>query len=1528
MVPSTPDLPRPPLSRDEKRDDALKRLNGAPSTRPGEQLKEATMSPDLTQLSGGPTPLAKSSPSAAMPLSRTPTLSWQQRPTSRGSTGARTRPLSVVATENNASRSPRVTPEPTYASDKEVPRDQIAQTLGSKDPSWFKQTADRGQGSAAYRRNQEDSVSETASMTGSMRLPGISGVSVAESADEIGPLPESVRSVSPSRASSIRGSVAWSQRFPSTASLSSANALGSPLPTLSSQRFEPLSDTTSSHGDELPTFSRTVAMSPSQGRVSPERMERPSSPTKGLGGFVQSAMLKRSDSVNKRWSAQASPGLSRGNSVASNRSGYGPSDLGLMGWSPPKDPQPSSLSRDNSPMPGSRPGSSHSHATVTQNATDMERPGTSGSTSSIKVDSPGQGSFIKPAMPHHNRAQTVGHVQVESHKDLATEKSTPSSPSKTMDQKRWSPTKASWLESAINKPDSPKPKAPPPQQPSWMAEISRAKQQRESVDLGKPANFKEVTAASLMRSPPVGPSIKSPPVGGLPSEFPPGKALETKEDDANSFVKSQSLPARSEPNIRSSALSMPPTSLGQTANSDQDVKESEAAGPAEPGPPSPQVSDSMSLELTPNKKSTLPAKIKPETPPKKDFRSTLKPRQVSGGDKTNTEPEFKNVFGKLKRTQTRNYVAPDELKDNILRGKAGLAVTGGPTKPERKDELKESLLKQKEAMKAGLPSMTRKTSSNSVTKEQASPIPEAIAKRNGLTRSQSTLSNPASDADKAPATPEAISRQQSLKSKPNPIPPDRQAGVLDDRMPKEPAGNGKLADRFNPALIGILSKGPSPMAGNNGSTRSQPPQALLPDSVPVASDDELSGAQLTHMTKSRARGPKRRLPTAVKKDSPPEAAATPVEPLPIISLPKTGPKEVAQATPLRSSSELSARGAIRPLANIINNNDKTPPPLSPRKPSTSIKSFDMSEVHDMSPKASQPKFSQRKPSTPIKPFEKGDAQETPSIFLQSTSVEATPAKSRTSPIVTRKQLLSAKEDNLSKAAISSPQTFPTPPAKPLPVAQGQEITSSPSVTQQHQNEQSTGVVEPEMSVKDAAAIWGRSPSFSTPLPQRAKSPIRLPSRKDEETAKEEAGLNRFSLKEPVGLGLRSVPMEAKTSAPLDPNLPSPPMRSPKSPPLPAKKPDSITNRIVSNGSLAHRPKASHPPPAQNSQAVSHFSTFFDSIPSSHPEASIDTHAILTSHASAKYPNGTGKIKTLRKQIWELTSSGKKLPVPSQQEHILFEESMYLCTHVFGHPIMGTRTTEIYLWCGDGVATSAIEDAQLFARKAAKENGGTLIVLKQGKETANFFQALGGIVIIRRGSSSRSSDSDTSTSSSASSSNATYMLCGRQHVGQIAFDEVDFSPQSLCSAFPYIISASFGKLYLWKGRGSGADELGCARLIGMDLGLTGEIEEVDEGREDDAFWDVFPRIRGEARRESDKDYWRLKPACEKYATRLFSVEHEVRPKSSSGFKWGRRGSAPANDGTATAQIREVAPFGQADLGRESIFVLDTFFEIFV
>ncbi len=1463
------------------------------------------VSHDLPHAKTHSTISSRSSPSNAMAPSRAGTLAWQQRPNSRGSTSARSRPLSMVAAENNVARSPRATPEPTAKDDAEISRSQIAQALGSKDPAWFRQTADRGKGSPAYRQDQEDTVSDTTSMSGSVRLPGLYRSSPMDSSREESPMAESVRSTSPSAESSERHGSEWSHKYSSNASTLSRSGIRSPLPVSSAQIFEPpLSESASSADNEQRGLSHTLAMSPSQGRISPEKMERPLSPTKGLGGFVQSAMLKRSDSVNKRWSAQAGPGLSRGNSTASNFSGRGGSGntmAGLAGsMSPPKEAWASSSSREASPLSTSRPGSSYSNTTLIQGAQDNARSEASESFRE-RFGSLSDDVFAKPAIPHHVRSRSVAPTG-QNDGDVAQQVATPpTSPSKTMDPRRWSPTKASWLESAINKPDSPKPKAAPPQQPSWMVEINKVKQQRGSVDLGKGSVHKEAKPEALLRSPPLGGTLNPSSAVGRSNGFgsntvqnsgPKGK------DIVEQSVKLGEQPFQSNPSIPSSPKpsQSPPnhsTPLTQELNIAAVDKESLKDVQAVHDTASDNLQSAQTVKPTGSS-----AKPKPETPPKKDFRAVLKPRQVSGEERAKEEPEFKNVFGKLKRTQTKNYVAPDELKSNILRGKAGLAITGGPKKTERVDELKESILKKKEEMKAGGPStMVRKTSGNNVTKPHDPPAPEAIMKKNALIRSEGNLSNGSSgsrSSDRGPIIPEAISKQKILREKPKAMPPESQPLGTKGLRTKDPAERGKLADRFNPALAELISRVPSPLAAASVVPKKEGPiQSNESGAVELDSTGDLNEGQLVHMTKARARGPKRRLPTASTASS----KGTVSEPS-LTSTPQARPpdmKENSKPSSARSPSTSMTHG--RPLVGLVNNSDRSPH-IGPDKPYTPPKKPHIAEMASKSPKSPKSPKSLKSPQIP-------NVSESLSNCAQTTVTDTfTPTGQK--PMLVAKDMEqdpAKRETNLDKILQpSSSQTGDILQSRQRQVSQSMQHNQPQHSADEDEDDGAT------VSVKSAAALWGQS-TTSPSKETRSRSPIKLPTRKDEERALEEAGLHAVPIeeKEPIGLGLQPFKNDPQTPKPFHRPLPSPPIQSPRSPPIPEKKPQYTANKVFSNGTAKVETFARSPRP-QMSEASKLLSEFFDQPLTRDGKVDVNAHAILSSRSQE-----SEKIKTLRKQIWEITGDGKRLPIPSHQEHILFEDSMYLCTHVFG-AANGARVTETYLWAGDGVSPSAVQDAQLFSRKVAKEQNGKFIILRQGKETATFFQALGGIVITRRGSSSRADSS------------ALYMLCGRRHVGQIAFDEVPMTPQSLCSGFPYIISAKFGKLYLWKGKGSSADELGCARLIGMDLGLTGEIEEVDEGHEPQSFFDAFPASSAKSIPKS-ADHWRLKPSFENYRCRLFSIEHETRQKASSPF-WGRRGSAPLDDPKPTAQIREVAPFCQADLEAGGIFVLDAFFEIYM
>ncbi|KAL8804757.1 MAG: hypothetical protein Q9200_005686, partial [Gallowayella weberi] len=1424
---------------------------------------------DLPHPPSKPPTLSTTSSSPATALSRAGTLSWQQRPISRGSSGPRARPLSQVAAENSASRSPRASVEPPSKEEPELSKDTIAESLGSKDPAWFRQTQERGLGSAAYRRNQDEPMLETASMTGSFRLPGMSREPTREPERQGSPASESIRAVSPRGGGSIRGEPS---KYSTSASVSSSKSLRSPLPIMNSHIFEPPPPLSGSSKDKdtLSTSEKLTAPL-SQGRISSERLERSPSPTKGLGGFVQSAMLKRSDSVNKRWSAQPGTGLSRGNSIASNRSGYEASRYGIASLNTPQDGVPS---RDPSPVASSRPDSSHNPVNLIRPGHGNTRPDpdhVSDSTNTGPTESLIHSS-VKPEAPQEN-----SHLDIDPDPPARTrtksETSPPSSPNK-----RWSPTKPSWLENAINKPDSPKPKMPPPQQPSWMANLNQAKQQRAAAEPGKSSSFKEVSTGGLLRSPPMGAATNPYAISGLKSR-PNATAFELPR--TNSF-KGASAPEdqKIEPhNDLETSRDMSPQSRTEPTT---DVSEAITSKTASTTSTPSKALKGVSTDDAAEKGTASPQlpKPKPETPPKKDLRSNLKPRQVSGERKSAEQAEFKNVFGKLKRTQTQNYVAPDELKDNILRGKAGLSVTGGPKKTERRDEFKESLLKQKEAMKTGHPSATgRKPSTGSAAgDDQTSAQPAASVDGRLLIKSDSSSKNLHANFSPSEAQPEALAGLQRLKQKPRPTPSEPL--LTPPTMQQDPTTEDNQGLNFNTSLAGMLARGPSPLAATNRSTPkavSGVSEAELGRTTGSVAATAAEGPQLTHMTKTRARGPKRRLPTnrGVEADTNSRNGDT------LLARSLSSSEVQGNVEPKASVETLSVPRndpKTRPLVAISNNHRKPSQPQPPRKPSINIKKADISKTQPSnaqnSPDAPQPRSP---PSTKPKPLSSELSQP------PKPSISVSPHSGTTS-----------STSRVQKDEKKSTDT----------------ITSSISRSQSSPNEAST-----PPSVQGAAATWGPKASGEKPFSIRTKPPVKPPTLKDKEAAPHEL-LPKGE--RPVGLGIDNNMQLHQASAPAQHDLPTPPLSSPQSPPMPAKKSITVTNRIISNG-VTSQPasKVNGSPIPQTSEAARLFAELFDESPNNDLKVNIDTPAVLSSRAPISEAN---KIRTLRKQLWEVTAGGKLIPVASGQSHILFEESLYICHHVFGS-LSGTRTTEVYLWCGDGVAVSAVEDAQIFARKEAKDHGGKLIVLAQGKETPNFFQALGGIVITRHGQSDRASSH--------------YMLCGRRHMGQIAFDEVEFSSRSLCSGFPYLISSGSGKVHLWKGSGSGVDELGCARLIGMDLGVRGEIEEVEDGSEPDSFWKCFPTGQQQSPTASNdtslSKRWRLKPSCQQYVTRMYRVDIEApRPKSSSGFMWGRRGSAPASEENAafTAQIKEVVPFAQSDVFNDGVFVLDIFFEIFV
>ncbi|KAG0158503.1 hypothetical protein PDIDSM_6018 [Penicillium digitatum] len=1636
--------------------------------------------------------------------SRAGTLSWQQRPSSRD--------FNMSPASTSPTRSPTRTSHlrnlSTASDESTLSRLQFGLPRPSQDASVLPPSPDRGAELLAHSGKEEQTDSQPDLGVGHQE-PEVGEESSAE-LDKLETVEE--RSSSPPRTASRDSNMS----HPFSVSSVSATGLGSPVHLSETQKLEPRQND--------PSFEESASPSPTQRRTSPERT-RSTSPTKGLGGFVQSAMMRRSDSMSKRWSAQTPQGPGRSNSIVSNRSSVaGPSlselappPLGRIGREPPTLLQ--------------RPGSSHSEAPTET----TEQPVTPADKESVNSESPG-----KSFRPGHSRSAS----------SATAEGSDSQSPfvSKTMDPRRWSPNKASWLESALNRPEPPRQATSPPSQPNW----AKDRQSRGSVDLGRVNNFKEVTPLGLMRTPPPGTQTKLPglsapslptsptkdavlesplgfplrkmgvsgpslptsptkdavpdtPVGfplkktGLPgppipaspaketvsespsgfpfkktsvsssslhrnsvsdppSEFPfkrpgtadgsvsgssEGKPKETAPESPsgfsfkNSTTSDSSLhrnsvsepPAESpakRPNVSSSSIAKeanlespsdfsfkkphtssssipgtpqaklkeivpqsssvlgspdvgqikretpaPPSPVVEALNvlsGGEPAEEPKSASPAEiknesQEPPASEESepqstptrrappDSLSpkpnFSISTSSREPISPKVKPQSPVL-DFRANLRKREVVKDNGDNKEPEFKNVFGRLKKTETRNYVAPDELKGKILRGKAALNNTGGPKKTERVDEFRKSLVSRKEEMKAGGGSIRRNTAGeHDAPPKPTEVVPEAIAMRQNMTRANSikqtpvdgtilpakrfssrasqdrpSLSSPTSSFrgsitsrashETQPFSPSPANDEPGWPLKDNgswrasqesqPLSPFPADDPIDEELDKAiPAANDykqisgvvsstneeetretvtpiepsivKMQEpsvktlrpvrQWPPAPVAEATVTPSLAAKSKLAGRINPalagllsrgapvgdgPKKQLSTPAPAQNDPASPSAPLTHITKGRARGPKRRLPQTTDVSTP--SARDDTKEVGAISCSEATPSQTTDVSTPSTRDDTKEVGAIS-CSEATPSQTPTIPieflDIDSEKPSQP----DENPVPDIKKSCSDSPVTEQLPEVNTPPQDTLERDTTQSGFPQALQTHSTTTDF---DIVPSANIEATPRGPESPGEVSSSSGPPVPPKSDPPT--------------------------PPLPVPPKPPHWGQQNRFASSSP----SPLRT-------SHKENQMDSPLSQQKSIpGVIIES----ARSSV-------SRPMSYP-SPPVPPKDGDVMLPKPTDPRRLSRKMSA----PSlvvQGGEARDVIAGFFKTFPNARNRMDIDPQLMLM-----RKPDDV-KIRTVKRQIWELTGDGRRQELPSHQEYILYQGSMYLCVHTFESG--RGSTSEVYLWRGDDVPEASVENEQPFARKVVRDNNSKLQVIRQGNEPTRFIQALGGIMITRRGSSSRHNSS------------ALYMLCGRKHLGEMTFDEVDYSLRNLCSGFPYVVSAPFGKLYLWKGKGSGPEETGAARLIGMDLGLTGEFEEVTEGEEPEDFFDVFAGPR-EAAPHMCQDYWQHKPKYNHFRTRLLRVDHELSPPTRF---WNiRRPGAgspvvKANDCVSRA-------FCYRDITEKDVYVLDTFFEIYV
>ena len=1065
------------------------------------------------------------------------------------------------------------------------------------------------------------------------------------------------------------------------------------------------------------------------------------------------------------------------------------------------------------------------------------------------------------------------------------------------------------------------------EQPKWKVDLQRSRSRASrDVSPGKPPLKEEVetklnTATSPAPRVDASPAPRVDASAAIQRAVPSARNVETKPANvmgsrrpADSPIQPPKTPEPAKPIVVTGDLGTGTPKLDKTLKEDEIPELDEAS----------KKLDTLQETAVQSSKQPPVLKPKPQTPPKTDFRATLKSRNAEPTPDRDAEPEFKSMFGKLKRATTQNYVAPDELKNNIMSGKGALNKTDGPVKTKRVDEFKESILAKKEEMKSGTPNTSTNTIAIAKTQE---PIPEALARRKTLSKASAIdatrpkTSTPAIDSKvfTKPVTPpkpvsvrkpDVIEKQSDKPTAVVAVKQDHRASSTQALGVAEQREKAKTTEKS--ALLPTSTSHPVPGVSPKSEQAETPTRNLeltgvsTETAAPKLSTTRLQSKDSGALDVSDKPG----LPTNNKlvsrinpnlaailsRSSSPRIQGSPDASMEDLSLkaslsasqpsasddaslthmtkarakgPKRRAPKVEPAARSRSSSA-DLLGAVESSAASPGAVAAPKRPKSQQAPTTAVSTLFNSGTDVSKSAAERPKPARAwGPST--------SSVRKPQSSVPGPSREPSQPKSTSGPEPDTNGANFKQEKSATEVVASSTKE------KPQVASKSPELrkVSSP-FSMQDRLQTSTKPVTPQKSSFSVAAQPSPKPEtpaksetismkpdvVPTPMSTPVKQPIPYPTiKKDSRPIAQMAKYNGVQ-----GLGLKMSPSPQATNAATKPRvLTPPPDREVKSP---APRPDVI--RSILDG-------------------------YVGTIGKDHDRAEFDAQQFLT--AGKHSPT---KIRTTHHAVYEISGDGKKTALPSQQQHILHEESMYLVVHKFAAE-NGTATSEVNLWCGDRVSDAAVEDVQIFCRRDAREHGTKLEVVKQGKESANFIQAFGGILITRRTKSS-----------------ALYMLCGRRHLGHIVFDEVDIDASSLCPGYTFLVSAPYGKLFLWKGKGAGADEIGSARLIGTDLGLTGEIEEIDQGSEPGSFWDA---VGGRKQVEWSND-WLQRSDMHGFPTVMYRVEHERPGMLSNLTSWGLKRAASPSKQQVKATCERLQSFCQSDLEHPAIHILDAYRTLYV
>ncbi|MCO5565463.1 hypothetical protein L7F22_019136 [Adiantum nelumboides] len=230
---------------------------------------------------------------------------------------------------------------------------------------------------------------------------------------------------------------------------------------------------------------------------------------------------------------------------------------------------------------------------------------------------------------------------------------------------------------------------------------------------------------------------------------------------------------------------------------------------------------------------------------------------------------------------------------------------------------------------------------------------------------------------------------------------------------------------------------------------------------------------------------------------------------------------------------------------------------------------------------------------------------------------------------------------------------------------------------------------------------------------------------------------------------------------------------------------------------------------------------------------VDHSALLHSAPPVVRANPLNR-KLVSLEVASIGPNGSTTILKGQDAATLYETETQVITHRFKDSAMSAIiTTNVYARVGrlSPIVTGSQGAEARKLMEIAQQHRVPVIDARQGRESMELIQVLGGYLITKEGSRNSSRDNSDSNTS-------TFQVRGVQ--GALFMDQVDSLTSSLCSSLSVIVQL-MGDVFVWHGVGSvPAIRQGALQYAKVLSPQAKKITQYEEGTEDELFWTCFDR----------------------------------------------------------------------------------------